>query len=100
MEEVVDSHNETYEIEEDRQSSNIKINGHSNKLVCTCNYIHQMVVHGHNNYIHGENQSCVIGTLLVSGHNNTIWNLKVKKFKVTGHNNNFKNLHIKDGINN
>ena len=46
---------------------------------------------GHNNYIHGESD-CVIETLIVSGHNNTIRNLKLKKFKVAGHNNNFKNL--------
>lgn len=91
MEEVVENHNENYEIDEDRPSSKISVHGHNNKIVFTCNFVKELVILGHNNYIHGES-TALIGSIKLLGHNNTLWNLKVKKLDVLGHNNTVKNI--------
>lgn len=93
MEEVVENHNENYEINEDRKNSRITINGHCNKLAFTCAYVHELYILGHNNYIHGEGTT-LVGRIIILGHNNSVRNLKVKQMQVLGHNNTFKNLKI------
>jgi hypothetical protein len=91
MEEVVENHNENYEIDEDRPTSRITINGHCNKIVFSCSYVHELFVMGHNNYFHGEGQT-TIGKITCMGHNNSIRNLMTKRLKILGHNNTCKNV--------
>ena len=76
MEEVIDSHNEQFQIDEDREDGSITVNGHNNRIIISTSYVNSIIIMGHNNSIQGSNSE-LIGQMQVMGHNNTIRNLQI-----------------------
>lgn len=51
MEEVVEAHDQQFEIDEDREDGKITISGHNNKVLITCHYVNCILLTGHNNIV-------------------------------------------------